>query len=45
MASAKLANNTVNHSHPEMARMNHAGSSLPNRNAETNRPVVKMLPM
>src|SRR5436305_5566665 len=44
MASAKLANSTVNHSHTLTPRMNPAGASpLPAR-ASIKRPVVRKLP-
>ena len=45
MASAKLANSTVNHSHSETARMKPAGASPWPPRAWTNRMVVRMLPI
>jgi hypothetical protein len=44
MASAKLANSTVNQSQREMARMKPAGASPVPTQAWTNRPEVSRLP-
>src|SRR5262245_5545933 len=45
IASAKLANRTVNQSQSETAKMNHAGASPAPSSAWTNRAVVRMLPI
>ena len=45
IASAKLANSTVNQSQTATARMNPAGASPLPTSACTNSPVVRMLPM
>src|SRR5262249_27939180 len=44
MASAKLANRTVNQSHRDTAKMNQAGASPRARSAWTKSAVVRMLP-